>query len=116
MNNQDIIVEKTKEMLSIRVYEGLKVAAEEFLAALGTDGEKAAAEKYVFELEDAIPSIDDVIALFTSENGIQHFGAERAKAIADNAKEAKANGAKWCTCPACTAAQAVLKYKEDLLA
>lgn len=116
MKNQEIIVEKTKALLSIRVYEGLKTAAEEFLAALGTDGEKAASEKYVFELEDAVPSIDFVIDLFTSEAGIAKFGADTAKAIADHAKEAKANGAVWCDCPACTAAQEVLKYKADILA
>lgn len=116
MNNQDIIVEKTKELLSIRVYEGLKTAGEEFLAALGTDGEKAAAEKYAFELEDAVPTIDFVIDLFSSEDGIKRFGAERAKGIADHAREAKANGAVWCDCPACTAALEVLKYKADLLA
>ncbi|MBB2183963.1 hypothetical protein H0486_13870 [Lachnospiraceae bacterium MD1] len=116
MNNQNIIIENTKKLLSIRCYEGLKTAANEWLEAIGTENEKQASEKYVAVLEDSIVDIDTVISLFTSASGIERFGPENASQIANHAKEIKANGAKWCDCPACTAAMEVLKYKEDLLA
>lgn len=116
MNNQGIIIEKTKELLNLRCYEGLKTAAKEWLESIGTDGEKKASENYVAVLEDSIVDIDTVINLFTSDAGIEKFGSEKASQIASHAKEIKANGAIWCDCPACTAAQEVLKYKEDLLA
>lgn len=115
MNNQGIIIDKTKELLGTHCYEGLKVAAEEWLAAIGTADVKKAGEKYVAVLEDSIVDIDSVIDLFTSDFGIEKFGSETASQIAAHAKEIKANGAKWCDCPACTAAKEVLKYKEDLL-
>jgi len=61
MKNQDIIIERTKELLSVRCYEGLKVAAEKWLDAVGTEREAEASRNYVSELEDAIPDIDTVI-------------------------------------------------------
>lgn len=116
MKNQDIIIEKTKALLNLHCYEGLKFAAQEWLEAIGTAEEKKASEKYVAELEDSIVDIDTVINLFTSDMGIEKFGAEKAQEIASHAKEVKASGEKWCDCPACTAAKEVLKYKDDLLA
>lgn len=116
MNNQNNIIENTKELLNLRCYEGLKNAAQEWLDSIGTDKEKSASEKYVAALEESIVDIDTVINLFSSEIGIEKFGAEKAAEIASHAKEVKANGEKWCDCPACTAAKKVLKFKEDLLA
>jgi len=116
MNNKSVIIEKTKELLNTHCYAGLKTAANEWLEAVGTDKEKEAAKKYVDMLEESIVDIDTVINLFSSEAGIKKFGAEKATEIASHAKEIKAKGAKWCDCPACTAALEVLKYKEDLLA
>lgn len=116
MNNQSIIIDKTKALLNLHCYDGLKVAANEWLEAIGTEKEKKASEKYVTVLEDSIVDIDSVINLFSSNMGIEKFGAEKASQIASHAEEIKANGAVWCDCPACTAAMEVLKYKEDLLA
>lgn len=114
MNNQSIIIENTKELLNLHCYEGLKTAANEWIESIGTDEEKKASEKYVAVLEDSIVDIDTVINVFTSDMGIEKFGSEKASQISSHAKEIKANGAIWCDCPACTAAMAVLKYKEDL--
>ncbi len=116
MKNQSAIIENTKELLNLRCYEGLKTAANEWLESLGTEEEKKASEKYVSVLEESIVDIDTVINLFTSDKGIEKFGAEMASQIATHAKESKANGAVWCDCPACSAAMKVLKHKEDLLA
>lgn len=116
MNNQSIIVDNTKKLLSTHCYEGLKVAANDWLNSLGTDKEKEASKKYVELLEESIVDIDTVINLFSSDMGIEKFGADKAAEIANHAKEIKAKGAKWCDCPACSAAMEVLKYKDDLLA
>lgn len=116
MKNQNTIIEKTKELLSTHCYDGLKTAANEWLASIGTDNEKNASKKYVEVLEDSIVDIDTLINLFSSDTGINKFGAEMASQIASHAKEIKAKGAVWCDCPACSAALEVLKNKEDLLA
>jgi len=115
MSDKNIIIEKTKDLINTRCYEGLKAAAKEWLESIGTDEEKKASQKYVTALEESIVDIDTVINLFSSERGIEKFGAERAAQIANHAKEIKAKGAKWCDCPACTKAREILNYKEDLL-
>lgn len=116
MKNQNVIIEKTKELLNLHCYDGLKSAANEWLESIGTEKEKNASEKYVELLEDSIMDIDAVINLFSSDIGINKFGADMASQIASHAKEIKANGAIWCDCPACSTALEILKYKEDLLA
>lgn len=116
MKNQSVIIENTKKLLNTHCYERLRAAANEWLESLGTDKEKKASENYVAALKDSIVDIDSVINLFSSDMGIEKFGAEKAAQIASHAKEIKAKGAKWCDCPACTAAMEVLKYEEDLLA
>lgn len=116
MNNQSIIIEKTKKLLDTRCYEGLRTAANEFLDALGTEREKEAAKNYLAVLEDSVVDIDGLINFFSSERAIERFGAEMANNFVSRAKERKAQGAKYCDCPACTAALEVLNYKEDLLA
>jgi len=115
MNNQNVIIEKTKKLLETHCYDGLRVAAEEWLKAVGTQKEKEAGKKYAEMLEESIVDIDTVINLFSSEKGIDKFGAETASRIASHAREIKAKGAKWCDCLACTAAMEVLQYKDDLL-
>ena len=109
MANKDLIVEKTNVLLSDWCYEGLKTAAEDYLAALGTDKEAEAEKAYIDMLEYSIEPIDDVIGFFSTPEAKDHFGEERAKAILEGAKEAKANGAVYCNCRACTAALDVYK-------
>lgn len=116
MKNQDIIIEKTKALLNVRCYDGLKTAANEWLESIGSTEEKKASETYVAVLEDSITDIDTVINFFSSDMGKEKFGSEKASQIATHAKEIKAKGAVWCDCPACSAAREVLRYKEDLLA
>ncbi|NLM84557.1 MAG: heat-shock protein Hsp90 [Clostridiales bacterium] len=115
MSNREIIIERTKELLSQHCYEGLRAAAEQWLDAVGTEREAEAARKYVAELEDAVMDVDSVINLFSSDFAKKKFGEEAASNILSHAKEIKAKGAKWCDCPACTAGLKVLEYKADLL-
>ena len=82
---------------------------------MGTEGEAEETRKYIAELEADIMPLDGLIAFAESEAGIGHFGAETAAAIAAHGRELKASGAAYCDCPACTAAKAILDFKELLL-
>lgn len=114
---REYVVEKTKEMMAAPSCNAeTKAAAQAWLDAAGTDREAEASETYIKELEGDIMPIDMLIAFTESENGVKVFGAERAKAMADHAKEIKAAGAKYCDCPACAAAEAILSRKDEILA
>ena len=104
MEKQNLIAEKTKELLSGHCYEGLRAAAQNWLDALGTDKESEAAESYKAMLAESISPIDDVIALFGSDVMTGKMPAEVIKHIHDHAVEVKANGGVWCDCPACSKA------------
>lgn len=93
-----------------------KAAAESWLAAVGTAGEKAATTAYIAELEADIMPIDGLIGFAGSEAGVGVFGEELAKNILAHAKEIKAAGAEYCDCPACTAVKAILDKKAAMLA
>ena len=90
-------------------------AAERWLASAGTPAEAEASKALVAEMEDDLVTVDGLIAFAESEAGIGHFGAETAAAIAAHGRELKASGAAYCDCPACTAAKAILDFKELLL-
>ena len=72
-------------------------------------------KKYIAELEADIMPIDGLIAFAESDAGAQVFGADVAKNVAAHAKEIKAAGAKYCDCPACAAAEAILEKKDMML-
>ena len=59
--------------------------------------------------------IDSLINFAESDNGVNCFGADAAKSIAKHAREIKSSGAKYCDCPACAAAEAILQKKNDIL-
>ena len=86
------------------------------LARCGWNGPgSGGTRKYVEELEADIMPIDGLIGFAESEHGAQVFGADKAKAVAAHAREIKAAGAKYCDCPACAAAEAILDKKDILL-
>lgn len=93
-----------------------KGAAENFLAALGTEKEAAATKALITEMEEDIMPIDQLIDFAQSDAALQVFGAEMAKGVAAHGKEIKAAGAIYCDCPACVAAAAILGKKDELLA
>lgn len=94
----------------------LKAAAQAWLDALGSSREAEMTRALIAELEEDIMPIDGLIAFADSEAGAKVFGADKAKGIAAHARERKATGAKYCDCPACAAAEAILVHKADLLA
>lgn len=85
-----------------------KVAAESWLAAVGTDREKEETKKLVAELEEDIEPIDDLIDFASSPKCKELFG-DKADGFLAHAKELKASGAKYCDCPACAACERILE-------
>ena len=113
---KDYVTEKTHELMEAHsCSREAKEAAQAWLDAVGTEGEAEETRKYIAELEADIMPLDGLIAFAESEAGIGHFGAETAAAIAAHGRELKASGAAYCDCPACTAAKAILDFKELLL-
>jgi hypothetical protein len=110
------VVEKTNELISAPSCSSeAKEAAQNWLAAIGTDREAAETKKYIDELEADILPIDSLIGFAGSDAGIQVFGADTAKHITAHAIEIKSAGEKYCDCPACAAVAAILNKKDDLL-
>lgn len=92
----------------------LKKIGQEWLDAVGTTGEKAAAQKLIAELEGDITDIDSLVAFAHSETAAKIFG-EGAKGFAAHADELKASGAKFCDCGACAPGLEILKNKALIL-
>ena len=110
------VVEKTHDLMKApSCSQEAKQAAQAWLDAVGTAQEAAETKKYLEELAADIMPIDQLISFAESEAGIQHFGTEMAGKLASHAKEIKAAGAKYCDCPACQAAAAILDKKVKCL-
>lgn len=110
------VVEKTRALMEAPTCSGeAKEAAQRFLQSVGTEAQQDETARFLAELEEDIMPIDTLIGFAQSEKGSQYFGAEAAAGIAAHAKEIKAAGAKYCDCPACLAAAAILEKKEELL-
>ncbi len=94
----------------------LKAAARAWLDAVGTAGQKAAAEALLAELKEDVNGIDDVIGFFGSEAGKGYFGEEKADALLKAAKDAKAAGGKYCICDACQFGSKLIENPDGLFA
>ena len=71
--------------------------------------------QYLQELSEDVLPIDALISFASSEKGAEVFGAEQAKSMAEAGKASKANGGKYCICPACSAGGAILDKKNEIL-
>ena len=113
----EFVAEKTKEMIvSATCSKEAKEAGQAWLDAIGAENETEATKAYIAALEGDIMPVDMLISFAESEAGSQLFGAEKAKEVAAHAKAIKADGARYCDCPACAAAEAILEKKESMLA
>ena len=109
------MTEKVKELMAASsCCAEAKAACESWLAAAGTDKEAEETKKLIAELEEDIIPVDGLIAFAGSEAGAQVFGKEMAANIEAHGKELKAQGAKYCDCPACSAVAAILEKKDEL--
>ena len=96
-------IEKTKELMQApSCCNEAKTAAQE-------------TKEYLHELEEDIMPIDNLIRFAESDGGKKAFGADTARNMADHAKGIRSAGAKYCDCPACSAAAAILEKKDLLL-
>lgn len=117
MNKQawDFVVEQTHLLINAATCsDEAKAAAQAWLNAVGAESQSSETKKYIAELEADIMPIDNLIGFAESENGTKVFG-DRTADVAAHAKEIKAAGAKYCDCPACAAAEAILQQKDNLL-
>lgn len=113
----DYVVEKTQDLMnSPSCCKEAKEAAQTWLEAVGTEKEAEATKAYIAELEADIIPIDGLLSFLNSEHAAELFGAEKAKLMEAHGREIKAAGAKYCDCPACAAAAAILEKKAELLA
>lgn len=93
----------------------LKEAGRYWLDAVGTERERKAAERLISELKEDVCTIDDTIGFFSSDFAKEHFGAENVEKMLKGALAAKADGAVWCTCPACQRGAKLLEAADVLL-
>ena len=114
---KEYVIQKLNEMTSIPYCcEEAKAAAADWMNALGTEKEAEQTEKLLTELEEDLLPIDSLIAFADSETGIEVFGGkENAQKEISRTQERKAAGAKYCDCPACEAALAVLDKRAELI-
>ncbi|MBR1443314.1 MAG: hypothetical protein IJ583_07260 [Firmicutes bacterium] len=104
MKNVDVIQEKAKAILTSNACPELKEAAEKYL---NDKDNKKALDELIATAKASRMKIDDVIAFFKSEGGIEKLGAETAANIVAHGEEIKAKGAVYCDCPACTLAREI---------
>lgn len=115
MKKSDLIELAKKMIAAPSCYIGLKEAGQNWIDSIGTDKEKAAAQKLIAEIEGDITEIDSLVGFAHSEDAVQIFGAEGAKKFAAHADELKASGAKFCDCGACANGLEILKNKALIL-
>lgn len=112
----DFTVSKTHELIDASSCSSeAKAAAQNWLDAIGTENEAIITKNYIDELEVDIMPIENLIGFAESDTGIQMFGLELAKNIASHAKKIKSDGAKYCDCPACASAVAIIEKKDEIL-
>lgn len=107
MVNQHTI-DKVNKLLSGHCYAPLKSAAEAWLNQVGTDAEDEATAKMIPLLEDGVATVDEMLALFGSDEGKAKFGEELAGNIYAHASELQSQGEKYCDCDACKTALSIL--------
>ena len=114
MADQTIIAKINEMMAAPSCCAELKAAAQKYLDAAGTDGQKQAAEELVAELKEDVCRLADVREFFASEAGAKVFGAEKAAQMTALADAKLAAGETTCFCPACQAGKAILDAEEQL--
>ena len=108
--------EKIGDLLAApNCYKDLRVIAEDWLKAAGTEREAEATAALIKELEADVLSIDQMIEIVGSDFGIKKFGAENSAKYVARAKELKAQGETICFCKACKTGHAILERKAELI-
>ena len=108
---KDEILAKVNELISAySVCAPIKAAAEAYVKLQNKD----TAAALVKALEADVCTVDELIGLCESEDGKKFFGAEKAASMVEAAKKSKAEGNKYCICPACQAGAFIYEHRESL--
>ena len=108
------LVALTKQLLEVHVTDDIKAAAQKWLDTKDDGAANADASKaFVKALEAGVATIDECIAFHESDAAKQMFGDKNAELLAAE-KARKAAGEKYCDCPGCTLALAILDKKAYL--
>ena len=71
--------------------------------------DKVTESEFIKQLKAGIASLDEVIETFSKPEMKENIGEEAAEQIRKHAEAMKAEGKKYCDCPACTKAREILK-------
>ena len=113
---KESIVKAVKEMIEApSCCPELETAGEVWLESLGTDAEISDTKALIAEAKADICTIDNVYELFVSDEGKKMFGEDKARELAEHAKEVKAAGKEYCDCGACTGAKFVIDHESEML-
>lgn len=110
MTKQEILAKVNELIAAPSVCAQVKEAAQ----AYAKNQDKKSAEALVKILSAEVCTVDELIGLCESENGKKFFGAEKAASMAEAAKKSKAEGGKYCICPACQAGSFIYEHREAL--
>jgi ElaB/YqjD/DUF883 family membrane-anchored ribosome-binding protein len=95
------------------VVDGLKEKAapkvEELRSKAAPVVDKVTELEFIKQLKAGIASVDEVIDTFSDPEVREKMGEEAAEQIKAHAEAIKAEGKKFCDCPACTKAREILK-------
>ena len=92
--------------------EEARNACKKYLESIGTEKEKECLEELIKEVKEDINTIDETIEFCKSDFALNMLGEEKRKFLLDKALKAKENGAKYCDCPACAAAEKIINIIE----
>ncbi len=113
---REFVEMKTKELINNPITcKEAKDMAEYWLKKENTKDEKKASKAYLKELEEDILPIEGLVDFSNSDYCLKAFGEKKAEEFKAHAKSLKESGAKYCDCPACKAALAIVNKKEDIL-
>lgn len=111
MDNEMYLIQKTLEMTADETCcQELRAAAKGWLDARGTDGETAAWDAYLAELQADVMPLEEVLAFSGSPEAVKIFGNEEfVRGLHAHYLEVQAAGGRYCDCPACSAARKILE-------
>jgi ornithine carbamoyltransferase len=112
---REYLIKESKALLDVSfACPEAKAVCKDFLAKAGTNEEDEAALSMIDELKEDVEKIDDLLAFASSSHCEKAFGEEEAKNFLKRAEELKKSGAKYCDCPACTAALEIISKEKEI--
>ena len=107
-NHEELVAEVKNLAAAPSVYSGLKDLAEQWLAADGTAAQANLTALLRAALKEDVCTIDEVLPFLASDEAKKAFGEEAAAQMLAQGQKVKAEGGKYCFCPACTAAPSLV--------